>query len=93
MADAKPFQTLKLDSELQARLAVLASRAGVSVDALAEAVLRAHADEQERLISELAEDEERWQRYIAGGQTVSFEIVRGKLRKLAGEAARKAEPQ
>ena len=63
----------------------------MSLTDLAESVLRAHADEQERLIAELAEDEERWQRYLAGGKTVSFEDVRKKLHELAGEAAGKAQ--
>lgn len=58
---------------------------------LAESILEAHADEHDRLEGELAEDEARWQRYIAGGQTIPFDQVRAKLHKLAGEAARKAE--
>ena len=41
---------------------------------------------------ELAEDEDRWQRYLIGGQTIPFQSVRGRLHKLAGEAAQKAEP-
>lgn len=56
-------------------------------------LLRVHAEEQERLIGELAEDEDRWQRYLAGGQTIPFESVRGRLQKLATEAAGKAEAQ
>ena len=93
MADAKSNFPLDLDPELQARLSDLATRAGVSVAGIAESVLRAHVDEQERMNDELNEDEQRWQRYLAGGQTIPFEAVRGKLHKLAWEAAQKAEPQ
>ena len=91
MADVKT--RVELDPELEARLTSLAERSGLSLADLARSVLRAHADEQERLIEEFAEDEERWQRYLAGGQTVPFESVRKSLHRLAGEAARKAEPQ
>ena len=93
MDDKTSDPPLSIDPALQSRLEALAARSGVSVTDLALSVLRAHADEQERLIAEFAEDEERWQRYLAGGQTVPFETVRGKLSKLATEAARKAEPQ
>ena len=93
MTDTESSSPLTLDPDLQARLTVLAARAGVSVHALADSVLRAHADEQEQLVDELAEDEERWQRYLAGGQSIAFESVRRRVRELAGEAARKAEPR
>lgn len=83
--------TLTIDPALRTRLIALASRSGTSFSKLAEAVLRAHADEQERLIDELAEDEERWQRYLAGGETIPFRTVRERLHGLAGEAAKKAE--
>ena len=85
--------SLKIDSELRARLTALASRHGTSFEALAEAILRAHADEQERLVDEFAEDEERWQRYLATGESIPFETVRNKLRSLASAAARKVEAQ
>lgn len=93
MADTKNDPLTIHDPALRSRLSALAARAGTSVDDFAQAVLRAHADEQERLLDELAEDEDRWQRYVAGGETIPFETVRGRLRTLAGEAARKAELQ
>ena len=93
MADTKTDPPLTLDPELQARLTALAARSDMSLADLAESVLRAHADEQERLIDELAEDEERWQRYLAGGQSIPFQTVRRKLHRLAAEAAQKVEPQ
>ena len=86
-------EALPIDPKLHARLAGLAERMGVSLADLVETVLRAHADEQERLDSELAEDEERWRRYLAAGQTISFDSLRGKLHRLAAEAARKADPR
>ena len=91
MADTETNTPLTLDPELRVRLTALAARSNMSLADLAETVLRAHADEQERLIDELAEDEERWQRYLVGGQTVSFQGVRAKLLRPAGEAARKAD--
>lgn len=36
---------------------------------------------------ELAEDEERWQRYLRIGRSIPFEAVRARLRALAVEAA------
>jgi len=60
------------------------------VSELAEEVLRAHADEQERLHADLAEDEARWQRYLKTGQTVAAETVRRRLQVLAAEAGKKA---
>ncbi len=41
-------------------------------------------------ITEQADDEQRWQRYLETGASVSFEAVRAKLRGLAAEAARAA---
>ncbi len=93
MTDIKTNKPLTLDPDLQARLTDLAARAGVSLADLADTVLRTHVDEQEQIQVELAEDEHRWQRYLAGGQTIPFEAVRGRLHKLAREAAQKAEPQ
>ncbi len=93
MTDTDRSSPLTLDPDLWARLTVLAARAGVSVRALADTVLRAHADEQERRVDEGAEDEERWQRYLAGGPSIAFESVRRRVRKLVGEAAWKAEPR
>ena len=93
MADSKATLSLDLDRELEARLQALAARSGLTLADLAGSVLRAHADDQERLLYELAEDEERWQRYLAGGQTIPFQTVRRRLHRLAGEAARKVERQ
>ena len=84
--------SLNIDPELRSRLTSLAARSGTSFADLAESVLRTHADEQERMMDELAEDEERWQRYVAGGQTIPFETVRSHLHGLAAQAAQ-AEPQ
>ena len=91
MAESDTTLPLNLDPDLVVRLTALAARSGLSLAGLAESVLRAHADEQERTLGELAEDEARWQRYLAGGQTIPFERVREKLHRLAAEAARKAE--
>jgi hypothetical protein len=93
VTESKTSPPLILDPDLAARLTALAARSGQSLADLAQSVLRAHADEQEKVESELAEDEQRWQRYLAGGQTIAFQSVRGRLQKLAAEAARKAEPQ
>ena len=85
--------TLQIDPDLRVRLKALASKTGRSFAEFAEEILRSHADEEERRIIERGEDEQRWQRYIAGGQTIPFETVRNKLHGLAAEAAQKAEPQ
>jgi predicted transcriptional regulator len=85
--------TLQIDPNLRVRLKALASKTGRSFADFAESVLRSHADEEERKILERAEDEQRWQRYLAGGRTIPFETVRNKLHGLAAEAAQKAEPQ
>lgn len=85
--------TLQIDPDLRVRLKALASKTGRSITDFAESVLRSHADEEERKILERAEDEQRWQRYLAGGRTIPFETVRNKLHGLAAEAAQKAEPQ
>lgn len=82
---------LEIDPNLRARLEALASRSGMSLETLAQSVLLAHADEQERLADELAEDEERWQQYLATGQSIPFETVREKLRSLAAAAARQTD--
>lgn len=92
MGDMKP-EPLHLDPSLQARLAALAERRGSTLSEFAEEVLRLHADEAESALSEAAEDELRWQRYLETGASVPFEKVRGKLRRLAAEAAQKVEPQ
>lgn len=79
--------TVHIEPDLKVRLAALASRSGRTLDELAQAVLRSHADEQERTAAEYAEDEQRWQRYLQSGQSVPFQAVRAKLQGLAGEAA------
>jgi len=84
---------LQIDPDLRVRLKALASKTGRSFADFAEGVLRSHAEEEERKILERAEDEQRWQRYLAGGRTIPFETVRNKLHGLAAEAAQKAEPQ
>lgn len=84
---------LQINSDLETRLSLLASRSGVSVSALAEDILRNHADEQERLIAEYAEDDKRWQRYESTGETVSASDIQSKLRRLAKEATLKAETE
>ncbi|MEI1284859.1 hypothetical protein V8P77_21875 [Rhizobium sp. 1AS14I] len=86
-------QPLELDPHLQARLGVLAEKQGASLADFAEGVQRSYADEAERKISEQAEDEGRWQRYLETGASVPFETVRARLRGFAAEAARKADPQ
>ncbi len=86
-------KTLTLDADLEAKLAALAARTGQSVDALALDILRSHADAQERLASEIVEDEERWQRYVSTGQSVPYQSVRTKLQNLAASAAQKASRQ
>ena len=83
MANSSTMLQLDLDADLEARLKTLAERSGVSLSELAQDVLRAHADEQARVDAELAEDERRWQRYRAGGETVPLESVRERLRSLA----------
>ena len=87
------LEPLHLDPSLQARLAALAERRGSTLSEFAEEVLRSHADEAEHALSETAEDERRWQRFLESGASVPFEKVRGKLRRLAAEAAQKMEPQ
>ncbi len=86
-------KSLPLDAELQARLSALAAKLGRSVEGLAQDILQSHLDEQERLTQEQQEDEERWQRYLATGQSVPYQTVRAKLHRLASEAAQKADPQ
>ena len=85
--------SLQIDPDLRVRLKALASKTGRSFADFAEGVLRSHAEEEERKILERAEDEQRWQRYLAGGRTIPFETVRNKLHGLAAQAAQKAEPQ
>ncbi|OWV80273.1 hypothetical protein ATY77_26005 [Rhizobium sp. R634] len=84
---------LEIDPQLQARLGVLAKRQGASLADFTESVLRSYADEAERAISEHAEDESRWQRYVETGTSVPFETIRAKLRGLAADAAGKTDPQ
>ena len=84
---------LEIDPHLQARLGVLAKKQGASLADFAESVLRSYADEAERAISERAEDEGRWQRYLETGVSVPFERVRAKLRDFVAEDFRKADPQ
>ncbi|WP_117196523.1 hypothetical protein [Rhizobium terrae] len=92
MATSKT-QPLEIDPQLQDRLGALARKQGASLADFAESVLRSYADEAERTISEHAEDESRWQRYIETGTSVSFDTVRAKLRGFAADAAGKADPQ
>ena len=78
--------TVELAPDLKVRLA---ARSGQTLPELAEAVLRRHADEQERTVAEYADDEQRWQRYLQTGQSVPFQTVQAKLQGLAAEAARR----
>ena len=79
--------TLTIDPDLRERLESLADRSGTSIDDLVNAVLSAHADQQEHLLNELAEDEERWQQYLASGRSIPVESVRTRLRSFAGFTA------
>ena len=82
---AKPKQ-IEIDAALNNRLTALVQRDGVSVDDFVTKALKLHADEQERMLGELRQDEERWQRYLASGHAVPFETVRRKLRGMVAEA-------
>lgn len=88
-----PSDTLNLSPALAARLENLAAQSGLSTSELVEAVLIAHADEQERRQAEFAEDDARWQRYVEDGQAIPFETIRNKLHGLAAQAAQKVGPQ
>jgi predicted transcriptional regulator len=88
-----PTDPLYLSPALKIRLENLAAQSGLSFRDLAEAVLSAHADEQERRQAEFTEDDARWQRYIEDGQAIPFETIRNKLHGLAAQAAQKVEPQ
>ena len=90
MTDSKN-DTLEIDPDLKIRLAALASRSGQSFTELAQNVLRSHADKQERDMTEYAEDEQRWQRYLETGESIPFENIRAKLQGLAAEAAHKQD--
>ncbi|RXT28997.1 hypothetical protein B5P46_09695 [Rhizobium leguminosarum] len=85
------IQPLEIDPHLQARLGVLAEKQGASLADFTESVLRSYTDESERTISEQAEDEGRWQRYLETGVSVPFETVRARLRGFAAEARRTLE--
>lgn len=76
-----------IDPDLSARLATLAARSGRTLDELAQAILRDHADTAERGAEEHADDERRWQRYLQTGECVSSEAVQSRLRQLADDAA------
>ena len=85
--------TLHIDADLMVRIKALASKSGRSFADMAESILRSHADEEDRKLLELADDEQRWQHYLSEGQSVPFATVRHKLRGLAAEAAQKVAPQ
>jgi predicted transcriptional regulator len=85
--------TLQIAPDLMVRLEALATKNGRSLADFAAGILQSHAENEECKQIERAEDEQRWQRYLAEGRTVSFETVRNKLRDLTAEAARKANPQ
>lgn len=90
MSNQKP---LHIAEDLEARLSILASKDGHTLEELADSILREHADSQERAIIEKTEDERRWQRYLESGQTISLDTVRGKLHTLAQQAAFQSESQ
>ncbi len=87
------LKTLTLDPELQSKLSALAAKSGQSMDTLALDILREHAEAQESIAREIAEDEQRWQNYLATGQSVSYQNIRSKLHRLAAGAAQKATQQ
>ncbi|MEM8587714.1 MAG: hypothetical protein AAGG65_06595 [Pseudomonadota bacterium] len=86
---AKP-RRIQIDAALNNRLTALAERDGVSVDDLVTKTLSRHADERERVMDDLRQDEERWQRYLATGHAVPFESVRRKLRAMVAKAANRS---
>ena len=69
---------IDLEPELEAKLVPLAARS----------VLHRHADEQERLTAEYTEDDIRWERYLATGESVPAEVVLRELDDMAAEAKR-----
>lgn len=81
--------TVELDPDLKIRLTALAARSGQTLPELVQAVLRRHADEQERAAAEYADDERRWQRYLQTGQSVPVKTVQARLQGLVAEAARR----
>ena len=80
--------TIDLEPELEAKLVPLATRSGQSLSAFAQSVLHRHADEQERLMAEYTEDDIRWERYLATGESVPAEVVLRELDDMAAEAMR-----
>lgn len=80
---------LVIDRDLSERLSVIAEREGSTLSELAEAVLRLHAEEAERMAEEFAEDDRRWARYLETGESISLEDILVELDTLADEARRK----
>ena len=77
--------TIDLAPELEARLAPLAARSGQSVKEFAQPVLLHHAHEQEQRLAEYAEDDARWERYLATGESIPAEVVLAELDDMTGK--------
>ena len=91
-ADIKK-RPLEIDPHLQARLGALTKRRGASLEDLAESVQRSYTDETEHAITEQADNEKRWQRYLETDVSALFNTVRTRLRGLAADAGRCADPR
>ena len=68
------------------RLAPLAARSGQSINEFAQSVLLHHAHEQEQRLAGYAEDDARWERYLATGESIPAEVVLAELDDMAAEA-------
>lgn len=89
----QPPAPLHIASDLHDRLEALAERQGISLEALAERVLAAHAEAEERALGEEVDDEARWQRYLESGEALPFDAVRRRVRDLARQAAGPPKPE
>ena len=84
---------LEIAPALRTRLTELAAREGQSLEAFAESVLLHYADAAEQQANEFADDDERWQRYLATGLTIPHPEIRRKLHSLAARAAAAETPR
>ncbi|MEM1383902.1 MAG: hypothetical protein AAF713_08945 [Pseudomonadota bacterium] len=87
----KSTHPVNLPHDLHERLKALGGRDGYTLDEITDRVLRAYVEIEERAITEHAEDERRWQRYLETGICHPIEDLRSELRRLAGDAARQSE--